>query len=69
MIMMHDVDIAVSTALRSILHVSHLYNAVQQMSILKVDWPVLDILIFLNTPETLCARGLPTTLEDCIKKH
>ena len=52
MMMMHDVDIAVSKALRSILHVSHLYNALQQMSILKVDWPVLDILIFLNTPET-----------------
>ena len=69
MILMRETGIAVSMAWGSILCMAHLYNALRQFALLKVEWPAIETFISINTPETLFVGGLPTTLENCVKKY
>ena len=52
----------------SILYVGHLYNALHQISNLVDVWPDMETFILINAPRMLFVGGLPTTLEDCLKR-
>ena len=69
MLLMRETGIAESTTCGSILSVVYLYSALRQMEMLKAQWPAIEAFLFINTPETLFMEGLPTTLEDSVKKY
>ena len=69
MMLMRETGIAVSMAWGSILCVAHLYNTLRQLGLLKAEWPAIETFISIHTPETLFVGGLPTTLEDSVKKY
>ena len=59
----------VATSWGSILYVGHLYNALRQASNLVDVWPDIETFILMNAPRRLFVGGLPTTLEDCLKRY
>ena len=58
-----------ATSWASILYVGHHYNALRQTSNLVDVWPDMETFILINTPRRLFVGGLPTTLEDCLRRY
>lgn len=50
-------------------YVSHLYNTLRQNSALEISWPDIETFISIYTPEMLFVGGLPTTLQDCMRRY
>lgn len=60
--------IALANVYGSILSAVHLYNAARQSALLSMQWPDIDYIISVNTPERLFIGGLPTTPADYLKR-
>jgi hypothetical protein len=68
-LMLHKAGTAVAETWGSILYVAHLYNTLRQNSELSIPWPDIETFVSIYSPEVLFVGGLPSTLEDCLKRY
>ena len=52
----------------SAMYTAHLYNALRQEGYCAQEWPDMELLIQLHTPERLFVGGAPTKTEDYLKR-
>ncbi len=66
--MVREFGISLTNAYDTILSTAHLYNATRQSNLLLTEWPDMEYLISVNTPQRLFIGGVPTTPEDFFKR-
>ncbi|KAL8685162.1 MAG: hypothetical protein Q9218_007938, partial [Villophora microphyllina] len=64
-----EMSIAFANAWGSILYTTHLYNAVRQEKFLGTVWKDMEMVISLQSPETLFVGNAPDNLEEYLKRY